>query len=80
MVQAEPAERLKFTGHRGWLWGAAAVAALALLFSYGRAVQQVKAQGVDRRAATLQRAQAQWQCGTLAGERARRECRAKLPP
>ncbi|KPF47798.1 hypothetical protein IP87_06390 [beta proteobacterium AAP121] len=79
MVQAHPAERLKpAAAHRGWLW-LAAVAALALLLSYGRAVQLVQTQGADRRAATLQRAQALWLCSSMAGERARRECRAKLP-
>ncbi len=78
MVQAQPTQGLRLAHHRGWLW-LAAVVALALLVSYGRAVQVVKTQGAERRAATLQRAQAQWQCRTLAGERARRECHARLP-
>ncbi len=63
---------------RGWGLLAAAAAA-ALLFSFGRAVQGVMAQGQLRNVQTQERAQAQWRCNTIADREARKACRAALP-
>lgn len=71
-----PAPHRKRRPHitRGWGW-LAAVCAAALLFSFGTAVQQVVAQGQERRAVTLQTANTFWRCNTLPGEKARADCR-----
>ena len=62
-----------FIRARGWGWLAAACA-VALLFSFARAVQSVVAQGSERRAQTQQTADTRWRCSTLAGRQARVDC------
>lgn len=61
------------------LWGALAVISIiALLFIFERVVQQGVRQGAQRRAATLDRTNANWHCATLPGRQARDDCRLAL--
>ena len=67
-----------FMRARGWGWLAAACA-VAMLFSFARAVQSVVTQGSERRAQTQQTADARWRCNTLAGRQARIDCLVATP-
>jgi len=58
-------------------WGLlAAVCAAALLITFGRTVHQAVAQSQERRAHDLWTAELQGRCNTIAGPRARADCRA----
>lgn len=59
---------------RGWGW-LAAVCAVALMFSFVRAVQLVVTQGTERRAQTQRTADTHGRCNTLTGLQARADCR-----
>jgi hypothetical protein len=61
-------------GARWWIV-AAALAALAMLLTFDRVVRQVVQQGVARRAAEAQRADAVWRCNLLQGKQLRADCR-----
>lgn len=57
---------------------AAVVAMVSLLLSFDRVVRQGVQQGVDRRAAELDRSSALWRCNMLKGQPARNECRVAM--
>lgn len=74
-----PARRLPVPGGGTWVAVVLVVALMsALLLAFDHTVHRGVVQGAERRAATLERANAASQCQRMPDRQARAECRARL--